>query len=52
MVNWEVFTCHLRERRLRDMSVGKAGVLLEIRNGHLDKGKVPARTGYEGPEGE
>ena len=34
------------------MSVGKAGILLEIQNGHLGKGKVHTRTGHEGPEGE
>ena len=32
------------------MSVGEAGVLPEIQNGHL--GKVHTRTGHEGPEGE
>jgi hypothetical protein len=52
MVNWEVFTCRLRERRRRDISVGKAGILLEIQNGHLGKGKVHTRAGHEGPEGE
>ena len=34
------------------MSVGKAGVLLEIQNGHLGKGKFHTRTGHEGPEVE
>jgi len=52
MVNWEVFTCRLRERRRRDMLVGKADVLLGIQNEHLGKGKVHTGTGHEGPDGE